>query len=62
MIRRMFDLIDLNKDGSISKEELGQFFKFNESQKDFLDELMQEVDENKDGTISFEEFCGILMK
>lgn len=62
MLRRMFDLIDANKDHFISKEELGLFFKFNESQKDFLDELMQEADENNDGYISFEEFSRILLK
>lgn len=62
LIHKMFDLIDTNKDGQISEEELGSFLHFNEDQKDFLRELMDQADVQKHGVISFEEFRYALLR
>lgn len=56
IIKKMFDLIDTNKDGQITEEELGKFLHFNDDQKDFLKELMEIADENKNGIITLQEF------
>jgi calcium-dependent protein kinase len=54
-VAKAFKILDLNKDGSISYEELVRALgdDINESE---LKELIAEVDRNADGTISFEEF------
>ncbi len=51
-----------DKDGFISKEELGNACKLSgySIAQDFLDALFIDCDENKDGKISFLEFCNFL--
>lgn len=62
LIKTMFDLIDANKDGSISADELGNFFHFNPEQEEFLKELMLQADQNGDGMISYSEFKSVLLR
>lgn len=62
LVQKMFDIIDTNHDGMISEQELGKFLNFNEEQRDFLKELMDQADQNKDGIISFDEFKAVLLK
>merc|ERR1712215_520794 len=55
--KMMFRMMDLNKDGTISKKELAKYFKMEGGLEDFvLKEMMKEADKDKDGKLNFAEF------
>jgi Ca2+-binding EF-hand superfamily protein len=53
----MFDAIDLNKDGSVTKEEATTFWGKNFA-KINAQAMFNEVDVNKDGSVTKEEWMG----
>jgi Ca2+-binding EF-hand superfamily protein len=61
-LMQIFTLVDKDGSGTISKEELVQFFNIgndNESQK-FIQNMVDEADKNGDGEISFQEFLDVM--
>lgn len=60
-LRQIFNSIDRDKSGFLSKEEVGQFFSLSDpTQEPLLRQLMEEADSNHDGRITFEEFVGMM--
>ena len=62
--RTIFKMADINKDGTLSKTELGKYFKMEGSGIDtaILEEMMKEADKDKDGRLDFAEFCALMDK
>merc|ERR1712054_743198 len=61
--KMMFRMMDLNKDGTISKKELAKYFTMEGGLEDFvLKEMMKEADKDKDGKLNFAEFCVLMDK
>jgi len=61
-LMQIFTLVDKDGSGTISKEELVQFFNIgtdSESQK-FIQNMVDEADKNGDGEISFQEFLDVM--
>ncbi|THD28601.1 hypothetical protein D915_000538 [Fasciola hepatica] len=63
-VRAIFNAIDKNGDGSITKKELRNFFRkqFPDMEKKELEEYMNHVDINHDGKITFDELKRVLTK
>jgi len=62
--REIFNLVDRDKGGSISKSELAQLMDtlaINASQQE-IDLMIGEIDKNNDGEIQFEEFCQVMSR
>ena len=60
-LKQMFNTIDKNKDSSLSKEEIGEFFKLAGTENtNQLQALIKEVDKNNDGIISYQEFVDMM--
>lgn len=60
-VRRIFNMIDANSDGELTKEELKNFFSpsmLNEKPEELqlLQEIMNEVDQDRDNLITYKEF------
>jgi len=57
-------MFDTDNSGSISKQEIHAFFSMGQEQTDenFVNEMIEEVDKNGDGEISFEEFKQMMGK
>ena len=57
-LRKAFDVMDENKDGTVSKEELKQLLSGmgEEVSDDVINEMISIADENGDGKVDFEEF------
>ena len=57
-------MIDVNKDGYLSKEEFGTMLKsLNDNiSEEEIEKMMNVVDENGDGKIQFEEFVKAFVK
>ncbi|XP_064597961.1 luciferin-binding protein-like [Liolophura sinensis] len=54
---QMFDLVDRNKDGSITAEELRIYYKsYRVHDEDFINAVFKRIDEDRDGLISREEY------
>ena len=58
-LRKAFDVMDANKDGEVTKEELKNLLKgLGEDVTDeVVDEMIAIADTNNDGKVQFEEFC-----
>ena len=58
-LRKAFDVMDANKDGVVTKEELRTLLKGlgEEVTDEIVDEMINIADENGDGKVQFEEFC-----
>ena len=58
-LKKAFEVMDANKDGVVTKEELTQLLKGlgEDVTDDVVDEMIKIADENGDGKIQFEEFC-----
>ena len=58
-LRKAFDVMDANKDGVVTKDELKTLLSgLGEDVTDeVVDEMIKIADENGDGKIQFEEFC-----
>ena len=55
-LQNVFNVMDLNGDGTLTKEELMQMFGGGERNEKIWDEIIATVDLNKDGKIQYEEF------
>ena len=62
-LRKAFDVMDANKDGVVTKEELKNLLKgLGEDVTDeVVDEMIAIADTNNDGKVQFEEFCNASM-
>lgn len=61
-LKQIFTLVDKDESGTITKDELVQFFNMGEdieSQK-FIENMVNEADKNGDGEISFQEFLDVM--
>lgn len=61
-LMQVFKLVDKDGSGTITKEELFEFFNLGtdaESQK-FIQNMIEEADKNGDGEISFQEFLDVM--
>ena len=58
-LKKAFDVMDANKDGVVTKDELKTLLKGlgEDVTDDVVDEMIKIADENGDGKIQFEEFC-----
>ena len=54
-------MLDTDKSGTISADELKDFFHLSNKDDDYIKEMIEEVDENKDGVISFKEFKNMMI-
>ena len=57
-LKKAFEVMDANKDGVVTKDELKQLLKGlgEEVTDEVVDEMIKIADENGDGKIQFEEF------
>ena len=58
-LRKAFDVMDENKDGQVTKEELKKLLSNlgEEVTDEVVDEMISIADVNGDGKVNFEEFC-----
>ena len=58
-LRKAFDVMDANKDGVVTKDELRTLLKGlgEEVTDEVVDEMINIADENGDGKVQFDEFC-----
>jgi len=62
-LRFAFNMLDKDKSGSISKNELRAMFETSEKKDDALwNEIFAEVDKDGDGEITYDEFCASMNK
>ena len=52
----MFNIVDKDASGAISKKEMGKFLKYSDLSQVAINEFMNELDKNGDGEIDFDEF------
>ncbi len=62
-LRKAFDVMDANKDGVVTKDELKNLLKgLGEDVTDeVVDEMISIADTNHDGKVDFDEFCNASM-
>ena len=58
-LRKAFDVMDENKDGQVTKDELKKLLQGlgEEVTDEIVDEMINIADENGDGKVNFDEFC-----
>ena len=61
---QVFKMFDKDGSGTISRDEIMEFFSMQEGQENdgFVVEQIEEVDKNGDGEISFQEFKEMMLK
>ena len=59
---QIFKILDKNGNGQIEKEELKNFFGYNDEQNSIVDDMIKELDTNSDNQISKEEFKKMMQK
>lgn len=52
-LSQVFKMFDKDGNGSISRQEIKEFFSMQDSNEDFVHDLVKEVDENGDGEVGF---------
>lgn len=50
-LSQVFKMFDKDGNGSISRQEIKEFFSMQDSSEDFVHDLVKEVDENGDGEV-----------
>ncbi len=55
-LRQIFNILDIDRNGFVTKEELIEFFHLSNDDMDEVKEMIAEIDLNNDGMISFDEF------
>jgi Ca2+-binding EF-hand superfamily protein len=50
-LSQVFKMFDKDGNGSISRQEIKEFFSMQDSSEDFVHDLIKEVDENGDGEV-----------
>ena len=50
-LAQVFKMFDKDNSGSISRQEIKDFFSMQEQSEEFVHDLIQEVDENGDGEV-----------
>ena len=62
--REIFDLVDKDKGGSISRDELGELMDTLgiRASKEEIDLMINEIDEDNNGEIDFEEFVAVMSR
>jgi len=55
-LAQVFKMFDKDGSGTISNQEIKEFFSMQDSNLGFINELIDEVDSNGDGEISYQEF------
>lgn len=59
---QVFKIFDKDGNGSISKQEIKEFFSMQDQSEEFVKELINEVDMNGDGEIQYAEFKDMMNK
>jgi len=59
---QVFKMFDKDGNGSISKDEIREFFSMQDQSEGFIQDLINEVDANGDGEIQFGEFKEMMSK
>jgi len=57
---QVFQMFDKDKSGSISKQEIKDFFSMQDQTEDFVQSLIKEVDDNGDGEVVVSDLDSIL--
>jgi calcium-dependent protein kinase len=57
---QVFQMFDKDKSGSISKQEIKDFFSMQDQTEDFVQSLIKEVDDNGDGEVVASDLDSIL--
>jgi calcium-dependent protein kinase len=52
-LSQVFKMFDKDNNGSISRGEIKEFFSMQDTNEEFVQDLIREVDENGDGEVSF---------
>lgn len=50
-LTQVFKMFDKDGNGSISRQEIKEFFSMQDQNEDFVQDLIKEVDENRDGEV-----------
>jgi calcium-dependent protein kinase len=50
-LSQVFKMFDKDGNGSISRQEIKEFFSMQDTNEDFIQDLIKEVDENGDGEV-----------
>jgi calcium-dependent protein kinase len=60
-LKEAFDYFDIDKSGSISKDELKSMLRLGDDKKELIDKILNDFDKNNDGLISYEEMKHVIL-